>query len=1381
MRATPIALAVLLALSGSSLARSDLAPSTLKAKPRSVYIVEFEEPPLAAFRGEQPGGNPKLLGLKATSPSVTGARRLDVDAPASKAYRNALAELREDRLASASSRFGRALTPQFVYDVVNNGLAVELSADEAAQMATLPGVLRVEPDFVQQPMTDAGPQWVNADDLWNGVGAAGTRGEGVVVGIVDSGINRTHPSFAATGGVDGYLHLNPKGRLFGRCATPEQAAECTTKLIGIHDFTTGDSDDEANDGLDGTGHGSHVAATAVGNVLNFTLPLSGGAAQRRLSGVAPHANVISYKACEEEARCVGSWLVAAINQAVSDGVDVINYSIGGGATSPWSRSDAVGMLNAREAGVVVVVAAGNEGPGSESVTGPGNAPWVITAANATHDRAIVNRLVDLTGGAGAPPSGGILVGASQTGAYGPRALVIDPQFPGCSQGNDLDSPPNGASNPWPAGRFNGEIVVCERGVQARVAKSNNVRLAGGGGMVLINTAADGAGTVADAHSIPSTHLGFAQGQALKSWMATGSGHQARIEGQRVELVPDFADVLSGSSGRGPVPSSGVLKPDLTAPGSNILAANGTGTGAQFLSGTSMATPHITGAVALLAALKPGWTPSQIESALLTSARNVVKMQDGATPATPLDQGAGAMDVARATQAGLAFNLARSDFLAANPASGGSPRTLNRPSLLHDECFERCTLTRRISDLAGGASWRVETDIESPGAVTVTPSTFSLAAGQTIDLSIEVDVSDASFPGSWVHGRVRFVRTAGAAAANAEIPLSVYADPGPLPTRIELSGPAESGFQDVLFTDLVALPKASFSATALVAPEVTERVLGQDPTRDDRYDGFTTGLFFTLVRVPAASGAARQFKLSADTRSPTSTDVDLFVGQDFDGDGQPDEDEQLCESTSEDASEHCELDVPQGASEVVYWVLAQNWDAGVSGTSDPAATDSVVLETALVDLAASNNAGLVATGPGHTESQEGFRVRFAWNDPTLLPGERRIGYVRLGASVEQPGQVGLVPVEVKRAALAQAQDGAQILSVGGARRMRLAPGRAQEKLYFDVPPNASGLSVSVGGTGEVDLYLARAASPGSPAIDAAPARGQAAASGTTPGASESLNLSGAALTAGRWYATPVNTGSSAALIDLGVALTFGSERPTPRFGAYYNPQRSGAGVYLLPSAEAWSVTWYTYLQDGTPTWYLGVGPAPTANAGVWRVPLERISWDGLKATGTRVGEVQIALRDAQNFTFSWNMDGESGSENMTFIDGGACPELNGAPAALTGLWYSPAKSGFGYSVNAYPGLESNAAYFYDGLGVARWALGQVAPFGVTTMTLSQRDGFCPLCTHKTPTASNIGVLTRRYDTAQTGQMSVDLELLPPMKGGWTVDLPVSRISNALLCP
>jgi subtilisin family serine protease len=1389
MRTSPLALALMLACIGGT-AGAEGAGTNPKAAARSTYLVEFVEPALASFRGGDLGHGAKFAGLKATSPAVTGARRLDVDSVDSVAYRSALSDLRTARLQAAEARFGRALDPLFVYDVASNGVALELSAAEAETLASMPGVRFVEPEFVHRPMTDSGPGWINADDVWAGGGSA-SRGEGVVVGIIDSGINRTHPSFAPIAPLDSYSHVNPRGRVYGRCLDPLNAGECNGKLIGLYDYTICSgvhassecNDREANDGLDPDGHGTHVASTVVGNALNFSLSLPTGSMVRRISGVAPRANVIAYKVCEVEETCRGSWLKAALDQAVADGVDVINYSIGGTASNPWSRSDSVAMLAAREAGIVVAVSAGNDGPGAATVGAPSDSPWVLSVANATHDRGIVNRVVDLSGGASAPPSGGVLIGVGSTSGYGPRPIVFDPQFPGCAQGTDLDSPPSGASNPWPAGRFNGEIVVCERGVQARVAKSNNVRLAGGGGMILVNTAADGESTVADSHSIPSSHLGYAAGQALKAWLASGTGHQGRIEGAQLRNEPSLGDVLSAGSSRGPSPTAiAVMKPDVTAPGSNILAAAGTGNGGAFLSGTSMSSPHVAGAAALLIAAKPNWSPSQVESALVTTARDSVRLQDAVTAAGPFDAGSGTIDVGKAVTAGLYFNITPTEFRNANPNTGGQPRALNRPSVVHEACFERCTVIRRVTDMAGGGSWRVEADLPSPASATITPATFTLASGQSQDVTVEFNVSDASFPGRWLDGRLRFVRTGGAAAANAEIPVALYADTGPMPSRIDIATGVESGYRDFSFAQLVALPQADFATTPLVAPVVTTRTIGQDPTRDNRYDGFASGVYFTTVTVPAATAQATRYRLTADTKSATAWDVDLFVGADLDGDGAPEEAEELCSSTGSRDVERCELDIEAGSAPRNYWVLVQNWNAGSeSPIDDSTATDAITLETVLISTDDFSSDTLTVTGPGRTTSRQTFALRLAWDDPSMLPGERRIGYLRIGATRANPGQVGVIPVEIKRnTAISNA---AALLDPNGVRRMRLAAGASQDRLYLDVPPNAASLTVSTSGSGEVDLYLARADAPSSPSIATAPARGLATGTSIHPGATETITLSGAALPAGRWYVTPVNPGTTAAEFDLSVSLQYATTRPTPRYGVFYNPQRSGSGVFLFPGGNGslWGLAWYTYREDGTPTWYLGVGPAATAQQGVWRVPIQRFSWDGSAATGVDVGYGQIALTDPSHMVFSFELDGQAGSEPVVFIDGGACAQLNGVPAEITGLWYSPARSGTGHTINAYPGLESNGAYFYDALGIARWALAQSTPFGTLPMTIKQLSGTCPLCNYSgAPSLTDIGTLTRTYASSSSGTIKIDLQLKPPMSGSWNIDLPMQRLSDGLPC-
>ncbi len=253
---------------------------------------------------------------------------------------------------------------------------------EAARVAGLPGVTAVRRERALRISTDAGPQWIGANQLWVGVnGVAATRGEGVVIGIIDTGINPTHPSFAASTG-DGFTITNPRGHFYGLCTAGQ--AQCNSKLIGIYDFTT-----EGSKGVDTVGHGSHVSGIAAGNAISDSLQGYTVSLSRNVSGVAPHANLIMYKGCNakpidstSDGTCAESALVAAIDQATADQVDVINYSIGGDAVDPYElladhTSDAYAFFNARAAGVVISAAAGNEGPGASSISEPGNVPWVI--------------------------------------------------------------------------------------------------------------------------------------------------------------------------------------------------------------------------------------------------------------------------------------------------------------------------------------------------------------------------------------------------------------------------------------------------------------------------------------------------------------------------------------------------------------------------------------------------------------------------------------------------------------------------------------------------------------------------------------------------------------------------------------------------------------------------------------------------------------------------------------------------------------------------------------------------------------------------------------------------------------------------------------------
>lgn len=1378
---TLLAAALAVALAPSPLGAAPAQALAAKADAVATYILRFDEAPLASYRGPQGDAEKIARGLDATSPAVTGAERLDLDSKAARAYRDYLSEKRGARLAQIAGVLGREIEVGFTYDVVLHGVSLQLSAAEAERLRKLPGIAAVERERIDRLHTDAGPQWIGAERVWDGSSGTATRGAGVVVGVIDSGVNRSHASFAAVGPLDGFRHSNPRGRFYGLCES--QPGLCNDKLIGIHDFSvctgvhsqSGCDDREPNDGSDPDGHGSHVASTMVGNVVQASISLPTGAVARTLSGVAPHANLIVYKACEEEENCRGSWLLAAINQATADGVRVFNYSIGGDARDPWGSSDSLAMLAARDAGVVVVTSAGNDGPGVGTMGAPANSPWVIAAANTTHDRAIVNRLVDLSGGASAPPGGGVLLGDGLTTGYGPADIVVPNDFPLCSQGDGLDSPPTGASNPWPAGRFSGQIVACLRGITARVAKSNNVRLAGGGGMILLNTPADGESTVADQHSIPSTHIGATAGGELLQWLSSGSGHRGRLEGAQVRNEASRADVLNASSSRGPVEAGAYLKPDIAAPGTNVLAAAGEGTGFAFLSGTSMASPHIAGAATLLRALNPQWTVADVESALRTSAQDVIRI-NATRGATAFDQGSGRIDVSLARRAGLRFDITGDQFRAARPSAGGNPRNLNLPSLVDRACLEQCSFTRVVTDIAGGARWQVQVDAEPGLQVQVSPSSFTLAAGAGQNLQIAADTRASNLLGRNVEAsiRLRAVDDSGAPRndiAPVHLPLIVYADPGSLPSAVNVAAAADRGHVDLNFAGLVALDDIALSATALASPSVTERDLTIDPTSTAPYDS-SAGVFTTLVDV-AAGSTPRRLRLTAIAEATTSRDIDLFVGQDFDGDGQAEASEELCVAGSPDTLEVCELDIEVGASPLRYWVHVQNFNAGNSGQ------DRVRLETRLLDLAPVEGGQLVVTGPARSDRFASIPYRVSWNALDMAPGETRVGLLRLSAGGADTA-LAEVPFTLVRSGTGE--NAALLLGNGDSHRLRLAPGKASERLAIDVPANASRLRVQSAGDGQLELYLARSDFGAGPQLGAAPPRGEAVLSARN-GGNHVLELTPAnGLRAGRWYVTPVNTGTAVFDGSISVGLTTAGDLAAPRSGAYFNPARDGAGAFLFNADDNLGFLWYTYLQDGSPTWYIASAPRPAAADGQWRAPLFRARWNGSEAPLTAVGEVLLTKLDATSFQFGWNLDGESGSERYVFIDGGGCPRQDGANFDINGFWFNPAQPGYGYSVNAFPAVETNGAYFFDANGIGRWALGSVSPFGGTTLSFDLRRGACPLCDYAAPTvSSNIGTLVRSYSSTGAGSMRLDLTLPPPLSGRWQVDTPVQKLTAPTGCP
>ncbi|MCB8990160.1 MAG: S8 family serine peptidase [Ardenticatenaceae bacterium] len=718
------------------------------------YIIQLQDPPVASYEGG-------IAGLAATNPSVNGMADLRTT-EATTAYANYLQGVQADFATAVADVLSREVTVSDTFQYAFNGLVVNMTSEEAAKVAALNGVKKVYRETIENVLTDVGPTWIGADGIWDGsaTGVA-TMGEGVVVAVLDTGVNSDHPSFADVGG-DGYDHTNPlgSGNYFGVCdsANPDYQPGfvCNDKLIGVHDFIDGDGNDP-NSPEDGDGHGSHTSSTVAGNVVTATIYGPTTSLTKTISGVAPHANIIMYDVClngpsSEGGGCPGTALLAAAEQVVLDhadlidaghagGIAAINYSISGGA-DPYNDAVEQAFLAATDAGVFVSASAGNEGPGASTVAHV--SPWVSTVAASTHNRKIINSLVNITSD---DDSLADIVSVGFTSGYGPAPIVYAGDYP---NPNDPGGDPAQCLEPYPAGTFSGQIVVCDRGTIARVDKGANVLAGGAGGFVLANVAAQGEAVVGDAHYLPGIHIGVTDGDALRAWIADNVNDNpvATITGYSYDVDPANADIMADFSSRGPVLSLDVLKPDVTAPGVSIWAAvnnddPGTPDGFDeygFLSGTSMSSPHNAGAAALMTALYPDWTPHQIKSAMMmTAVPDSSVKEDGVTPTDPFDVGSGRLALGDAANAGFVLDETTANFEDADPSLGGDPTTLNLANFSNRQCLQNCTWTRMLeSTQATTVTWTATAT--GPFTVTVEPATFDLAPGAMQMITVTADVT-----------------------------------------------------------------------------------------------------------------------------------------------------------------------------------------------------------------------------------------------------------------------------------------------------------------------------------------------------------------------------------------------------------------------------------------------------------------------------------------------------------------------------------------------------------------------------------------------------------------------------------------------------------------
>lgn len=696
------------------------AGSATDVRQHGTYIVVFREAALASYKGTVPG-----IGAPERVRDEQGTLRLDAQGDNSQEYVDYLQTRQQQMEARMSTMAGRDVTPRLTMQHAINGMIVDLADSEVNAIRRMPDVRLVE-EYREVPMdTDLGPQLIGATPVWTGTnpGAPGPyRGESVVYGVIDSGINFGSPSFAAVGPVDGYTHNNPlgAGNYLGTCDVGGvDAGRCNDKLIGGYDFVCGapanvcggtNIREEPGFG-DTNGHGSHTASTGAGNTRDVLF--SGNTL--RISGVAPHANIIAYDVCYTntatgQGLCPNVSSVAAVDQAIADGiVDAINFSIGGGA-DPWSDAVSLAFLNAVDAGIYVSSSAGNSGPGANTMGH--HEPWVSSTAASQTGRNGFSIALQVTGPAPVPANLAPVLVNEGTGG-----VALSATIPGTTPlliSAGINTTSDGCVA-YPANTFAGAIAVIRRGTCSFTIKTNNASAAGAIAVVIANNAAGGIIPSVPGTTIPVFGVTQADGDALRNFgQANPTTTTAQVTFPPLP-IPNTPDALASFSSRGPAGTYNLLKPDITAPGAQILAAvsdtvsvTGSPQAVALFSGTSMASPHQAGAAMLIRQARPTWTPPEIKSALALTATQPVYLEDQVTLANPFARGSGRVQVDRAINAGLVMNETTANYSAADPATGGDPRALNQPNLIDRSCYPTCAFFRTFRNTGATAtSWRVQ--------------------------------------------------------------------------------------------------------------------------------------------------------------------------------------------------------------------------------------------------------------------------------------------------------------------------------------------------------------------------------------------------------------------------------------------------------------------------------------------------------------------------------------------------------------------------------------------------------------------------------------------------------------------------------------------------
>ncbi|WP_160004367.1 S8 family serine peptidase [Nocardioides sp. AX2bis] len=833
------------------------------------YIVLLTQPSIAAYDGGTQGLAPTR--------AVPG-ESLRTTTSAFGDYRSFLARQQRSTAAAVGAKVVRS------YTVATNGFASELTAEQAAELSADKAVYAVVP--VEARSIDARDNTASFLGMYGkgGVwkqhgGSQADAGSGIVVGDLDTGIWPENPSFsgdplssAPTGEwgatVDPLgnttMRKSDGGTFRGACETGEEftVADCSTKLIGARaypdSFVSTVPEDEYSPAeflspRDGGGHGSHTASTAAGNVVkDVTVD---GIDFGEVTGMVPGASIASYKVCWEDTDpdtggCYTDAILSAIDDAVRDGVDVINFSISGALDTVVDPVE-IAFAGAADASVFVAASAGNSGPTASTVAH--NSPWLTTVASSTYRN--FEGTVELGDGS---TYLGAMVDREGLPEQTPLVDAADSAAAGADPGDAALCGPDTLDD----AAVDGSVVLCLRGTYDRVAKSAEVERAGGVAMVLVNP---GAGSLdADLHTVPTVHLPDTALDDVSAYLdSTDAPTAALLPGNESEEASAPLPAVSGFSSRGPALAndSDILKPDITAPGQSVLAAvappSNSDRDFDLYSGTSMAAPHIAGLGALLMAENPTWTPQMVQSAMMTTATSTRTATDKASR-DAFAQGAGQVTPADMFSPGLFVTSTPKQWYGLITEQGydtgvesRSARTVNLPSMADHAVVGSTTFTRRVTSQVAG-TWKVRGKVPGFDVRAVTPTVTAARAGVKRKVTIEFTAKPGTTLETWRKGYVTLT-------GPTRVRMPVALRPTALSAPDVVTGTGTTGSTDVTITS-GSTGEIDLTAVGLTPAQSVENAVPQGSAQ-----GYC---------VPVTAGS-ELLRVDLDTADDTA-DLDLYA-------------------------------------------------------------------------------------------------------------------------------------------------------------------------------------------------------------------------------------------------------------------------------------------------------------------------------------------------------------------------------------------------------------------------------------------------------------------------------------------------------------------------